>query len=73
MTEKDAIAQKPFCRPCNMVTNRMLQIQHTVGNHLLTRLNQRLKSTCLQGFMVYFVGGAAILTEQAAAGAVPWT
>jgi hypothetical protein len=43
MTENDAIAQKPFCGLGNMVENRMLQIQHTDGNELLTRLNEALR------------------------------
>src|SRR5690606_5061372 len=42
--KQDAISQKPFWRFDNMVGNRMLQIQHTAGNHLLTRLNNALKS-----------------------------
>jgi hypothetical protein len=41
--ENDAIAQKPFWGCRNMVENRMLQIQHTDGNVLLTRLNEPLK------------------------------
>ena len=48
--ENDAIAQKPFCGWSNMVENRMLQIQHTDGNDLLTRLNEALKFQRLWGF-----------------------
>jgi len=49
MTENDAIAQKPFCMAGNMVAHRMLQIQHTDRNHLLTGLNEALKSACFEG------------------------
>lgn len=42
MTGKDAITQKPFWGPHNMVAIRMLQIQHTVGNLSLTWLKEAL-------------------------------
>jgi hypothetical protein len=48
--ENDAIAQKPFCGSSNMVENRMLQIQHTAGNDLLTRLKEALKFPHFKGF-----------------------
>ena len=50
MPEKDAISQKPFWQGRNMVANRMLQIQHTDGNHLLTRLNEALNLPTSEGF-----------------------
>jgi hypothetical protein len=72
MTENDAIAQKPFCGPHNMVENRMLQIQHTGGNHLLTRLKEALKSACFKGFWLR-ASVAAGVVHPAVAGRPPWT
>jgi hypothetical protein len=53
MPGNDAISQKPFWQGGNMVANRMLQIQHTDGNHLLTRLNEALNSAGFEGFSTF--------------------
>jgi hypothetical protein len=71
--ENDAIAQKPFCRSGNMVENRMLQIQHTDGNELLTRLNEALKFAVFQGFVAMCAGSGAIGTGKSAPETSPWT
>lgn len=54
MAEKDAITQKPFWGPHNMVATRMLQIQHTVGNLSLTWLKEALNMPVSGGFRARF-------------------
>jgi hypothetical protein len=71
--ENDAIAQKPFCGSCNMVENRMLQIQHTDGNELLTRLNEALKFQHLEGFGAAIARAGGARPAESALKTSPWT
>ncbi|WP_316359935.1 hypothetical protein [Devosia sp.] len=71
--ENDAIAQKPFCGSGNMVENRMLQIQHTDGNELLTRLNEALKFQHFGDFAPMAARFAVINSAKWADETPPWT
>jgi hypothetical protein len=71
--ENDAIAQKPFWGCRNMVENRMLQIQHTDGNELLTRLKEALKFPHFGGFGPKAACIVLIHTAKPAAESPPWT
>jgi hypothetical protein len=73
MAENDAIAQKPFCRSSNMVENRMLQIQHTDGNELLTWLNEALKFLHFKGFSGIRARAGVISAEKSRRSTWPWT
>jgi hypothetical protein len=73
MTENDAIAQKPFCGLGNMVENRMLQIQHTDGNQLLTRLKEALKFPHFGAFAAVSCRGRLVDPAQLRRPTSPWT